>query len=265
MTNRKPKLVGLPARHVACSLGLLSVLGCAAPRVQVTGPLLNVPSSHAHSSAVKPTTRLVTRASLSTRLPPQVDAPPDDPPRRSPRRSVEAEQAVARFVGRPKLLFEPPTPIRTWKYIVLHHSASGSGSLTSIDQYHREVRGWDECGYHFVIGNGTESGDGEIEVSGRWLKQKHGAHTKHPDHPEFNDDGIGICLVGNLDENSPTPKQVEASRRLVAYLSARCGVGPMGVTTHSALVGQHTECPGRYFPYDRLIPRSRLAWLEGGD
>ena len=112
-----------------------------------------------------------------------------------------------------------------------------------------------------MIGNGTESDDGEIEVGGRWLKQKHGAHTKHPDHPEYNDDGIGVCLVGNLDGAPPTPKQVVACRRLVGYLSQRCEISPQHVATHADLVGQHTECPGRYFPYDRVVSGSRLAWL----
>jgi 5-methylcytosine-specific restriction endonuclease McrA len=36
-----------------------------------------------------------------------------------------------------------------------------------FDRSHRD-KGWDELGYHFVIGNGTSSGDGVVEVGTRW-------------------------------------------------------------------------------------------------
>lgn len=165
-----------------------------------------------------------------------------------------------RFTAEPRAVFDPPTSIRPWRFIVLHHSATTNGGLASIDRSHREERGWDECGYHFVIGNGTESGDGEIEVGGRWLKQKHGAHTRvesNPESNEYNEEGIGICLVGDFDAAPPTPKQVEACRRLVAYLQERCRVSTQGVTTHGDL--DSTECPGRYFPRGQIIPNGGFA------
>ncbi len=40
-----------------------------------------------------------------------------------------------------------------WTCIVIHHSADDRGTPESIDRAHRQ-RGWDELGYHFVIGNG---------------------------------------------------------------------------------------------------------------
>jgi hypothetical protein len=169
------------------------------------------------------------------------------------------ERSVIRFTRRPNDLTAPSTSVRPWRFIVLHHSGEASGGYASIDRFHREDRGWDECGYHFVIGNGSESGDGEIEVGSRWLKQKHGAHTKPAGHPEYNEDGLGICLIGNFDESRPTERQVEACRRLIAYLQARCSVPARGVMTHGDAEGANTECPGRYFPYDRLIPRPDFA------
>ena len=67
---------------------------------------------------------------------------------------------------------------------------------------HRRDNQWDELGYHFVIGNGTHTGDGQVEVGSRWGKQKHGAHCKTPDN-YYNDHGIGICLVGNFENSNP--------------------------------------------------------------
>ncbi len=164
------------------------------------------------------------------------------------------ETEVARWIADEKLLFYPPAPARPWQYIVLHHSASESDSLETIDRFHREVRGWDGCGYHFVIGNGTYSGDGEIEVSRRWLEQKHGAHTKVAGHPEYNRYGIGICLVGNFEQHPPTPKQTQAARALVAYLMARYNIPPSRVSLHRVLAGGRTACPGSQFPTHALLP-----------
>jgi hypothetical protein len=156
-------------------------------------------------------------------------------------------------------LFSPPTPIREWRYIIVHHSGEPNGGYESIDRYHRDVNGWDECGYHFVIGNGSESGDGEVEVGNRWAKQKHGAHTKPGNNEEYNNFGIGICLIGNFNEAPPTPKQIEACRRLIAYLQQECRVPSRGITTHGDVPGTNTDCPGRYFPHDQLMPHPGFA------
>lgn len=70
-----------------------------------------------------------------------------------------------------------------WIGIVVHHSASDSDNFEIIDRYHRS-KGWDGCGYHFVIEK-----DGTIK-EGRPLR-KHGAHAKNRNRTH-----IGICLVG---------------------------------------------------------------------
>lgn len=130
---------------------------------------------------------------------------------------------------------------RSWKWIIIHHSATPSGSARSFDRMHRE-KGWDELGYHFVIGNGTETGDGQVEVGARWQKQKWGAHAKTPDN-RFNDYGIGICLVGNFDIERPTPQQTKALAKLVAYLMKTYKIPPDRILGHSDT--KPTDCPGR--------------------
>ena len=49
--------------------------------------------------------------------------------------------------------WDVPQTDRQWRYVVLHHSATDSGSAAEFDKLHRR-RGWDELGYHFVITNG---------------------------------------------------------------------------------------------------------------
>ncbi len=132
-----------------------------------------------------------------------------------------------------------------WTTVVVHHSATPTGNARSFDRAHRD-KGWDELGYHFVIGNGTTSGDGVVEVGGRWHTQKHGAHCKTPDN-YFNDHGIGICLVGDFTKTKPTQRQMASLRRLTAFLCDQCHIPDSRVTTHG-LVTNKTQCPGRNFP-----------------
>ena len=137
-----------------------------------------------------------------------------------------------------------------WKYVVIHHSATSGGNAQRFDRYHRHVNGWDELGYHFVIGNGTNSGDGEVEVGSRWIKQKTGAHCKTPGN-YYNEHGIGICLVGDFRRSEPTEAQMASLQRLVRFLMQACGIAPQNVVTHGGVSGR-TVCPGPNFSLDTL-------------
>jgi N-acetyl-anhydromuramyl-L-alanine amidase AmpD len=149
--------------------------------------------------------------------------------------------------------WRPPGPERRWQYIVLHHSATPRGSAAIFDRIHRS-RGWDELGYHFVIGNGHGSPDGLIEIGSRWTKQKHGAHCKVAEHPEYNDFGVGICLVGNFDKGYPSDAQVASCAEVVRFLMHRYGVPPSRVRGHRQLKPT-TRCPGSHFPYRDVYRR----------
>ena len=117
--------------------------------------------------------------------------------------------------------------------------------------YHVREKGWQALGYHFVIGNGVAYGDGRIHVGERWRRQMHGAHCKTPDN-FYNNHGIGICLIGNLDHHSPTRKQVEALARLTSFLSKRTGISQSRIYTHGGVTGK-TACPGRHFSLSNVL------------
>ena len=135
-----------------------------------------------------------------------------------------------------------------WKYIIVHHSATSSGGARAFDRAHRN-NGWDELGYHFVIGNGTDTRDGQIEVGGRWRKQKHGAHCRPDpnDSNEYNMHGIGICLVGDFSRQRPSRRQMAELIRLTKGLLRDTHLRPSAVHYHKDF--DSTECPGRNFPY----------------
>ena len=163
------------------------------------------------------------------------------------------------YVNDAEDLFSPPKADRPWKYIVLHHSANPTGGYDSIDREHRKRLGWNGCGYHFVIGNGTETPDGQVEVAQRWTNQKHGVHCRDGKNPDVNEYGIGICLVGNFEDTPPTPKQVAAVRALVAYLGDRYKIAADHTETHSHLAMNPTACPGKMFPTQKILGSSSVA------
>lgn len=130
---------------------------------------------------------------------------------------------------------------RQWKWIVIHHSATPTGGAVAFDKEHK-AKGWDGLGYHFVIGNGTDTPDGCIEVGYRWPIQQHGAHAKTPDN-QYNEHGIGICLVGNFDVTRPTPKQMASLEKLVTYLATTYHISTNNILGHK--MTKPTDCPGR--------------------
>ena len=137
-----------------------------------------------------------------------------------------------------------------WTCIVIHHSADEDGGADKYDEIHRNEKGWDELGYHFVIGNGSQSGDGEVEIGPRWVKQKYGAHCKTNDN-YYNNHGIGICLVGNFNNHPPDLAQMQSLARLVRFLCIEFKIPTSAIYTHRGVTGK-TECPGKDFDLEQL-------------
>jgi hypothetical protein len=143
-----------------------------------------------------------------------------------------------------------------WKYIVVHNSGTREGNARVFDIYHRRVRHMvNGLAYHFVIGDGHGSGDGQIEIGHRWTAQLNGGHVASD---YLNDIALGICLVGDFNRDQPTPAQMGALEELVTYLRDRVGK----TQGHKAIVHAHkeinprpTDCPGDRFPYNWLHAR----------
>ncbi len=144
----------------------------------------------------------------------------------------------------------PKASEKGWKAIVIHHSATQRGSMATIDNYHRNVNGWDGIGYDFVIGNGYGSGNGTVETTFRWREQRVGAHCKTDYTNWANREAIGICLVGNFEQSRPNYSQMVSVARLVKFLSTRYNIPESRIYGHKNTPRRSTptDCPGRYFP-----------------
>jgi N-acetylmuramoyl-L-alanine amidase len=180
----------------------------------------------------------------STKIPPLVTLPPWTPPK------------TDTSSGYPRA-WMPTSSERSWSAIVVHHSATETGNMALFDKEHKN-NGWDGVGYDFVIGNGSDSGDGQIEVTYRWKDQVTGAHCKTPDN-WANENGIGICLVGNFNDRQPTQKQIQSLVSLTNFLQKRYGIPQSMIYGHGTTPGAHaTDCPGRLFPMSKF--KSMLSY-----
>jgi LysM repeat protein len=150
------------------------------------------------------------------------------------------------FVAPVKRQIDAPKKLRNWKYIVVHHSGTKSGNAKIFNYYHSKVRGMENgLAYHFVIGNGTDSEDGEIEVGERWLEQLQGGHLASE---YLNEISIGICFVGDFSGSQPTRKQIASLVELINYLNSKIKTGRPQFKLHREINTRPTECPGKFFP-----------------
>lgn len=146
-------------------------------------------------------------------------------------------------------------PVRKgrWKYIVIHNSGTREGNARVFDIYHRRVRHMQNgLAYHFVIGDGHGSGDGQVEVGPRWTRQINGGHVASD---YLNDIALGICLVGDFNRDTLTKAQIGALEELVSYLRNRVGKsqGRQAIVhAHKEINPRPTDCPGDHFPYSWL-------------
>jgi N-acetyl-anhydromuramyl-L-alanine amidase AmpD len=150
---------------------------------------------------------------------------------------------------------QAPVEPGRWQAIVIHHSATAAGTVDEIMRQHL-AWGLPSLGYHFVIGNGNGEPDGSVSVGPRWISQEAGAHVAAraigatPDAAWFNQNAIGICLVGNGERRGFTDAQFRTLVSLVKDLQQTCGIPDSNVFLHSDLA--EVASPGRFFPKAQL-------------
>ena len=142
---------------------------------------------------------------------------------------------IRRIVG-------PKNPGSDWRTITVHHSGTLQGNARLFDRDHRR-RKMGGLFYHFVIGNGTKSPLGDVEVGWRWKKQV----------PANRPYDIQICLVGDFDQQDVQDGQFSSLVNLIRVLQEQYGIPVSAIRRHNDIQGKHTDCPGRRFPFSRLL------------
>lgn len=122
-------------------------------------------------------------------------------------------------------------------YIILHHSATISESVETVERSHKN-NGWSGIGYHFYIRK-----DGSV-YEGRPIDTI-GAHTEN-----YNSVSVGVCFEGNYETEQTMPEaQKKAGNELIKYILKN--YPNLRIKKHKDF--NSTACPGKYFPFDEIL------------
>lgn len=138
-----------------------------------------------------------------------------------------------------------PVDPERWDSIIIYHSSSPFGSPDSLAARQRQHT-QEEMGFHFLIGNGSGMGNGDIHVGNRWLGQEAGLHGISQAGTADPQRAIGVCLIGDGNRRPFSQLQVQRLAQLVAALSRELNIPPDQVFLQSDLA--EVASPGRYFP-----------------
>jgi len=169
-----------------------------------------------------------------------IQQPPNGirPPKIHPREDWHAEPTVRALVH---------TPVR----IVLHHSykpmmADWKGGVTvqAIQRYHMETQGWDDIGYHYLIGpdGSVWAGRGPLTIGAHC-----GGNPPKGVRRVFGNTGsLGICLIGDFDHEEPTLDQIASLTALVVWLQGEHNIPKHAIFGHCEAWSRPPKtCPGR--------------------
>lgn len=115
--------------------------------------------------------------------------------------------------------------------VIIHHSATSSGSPYVYAQHHIEENDWPGIGYHFVIQK-----DGTIFQTNELTTLSYHATN-------CNSQGIGICLTGNFNVEHPNSEQINQLVSLIKYLNLTLSI-TLDIDPHHAC--KNTSCPGTH-------------------
>lgn len=150
-------------------------------------------------------------------------------------------------------LANKPNAYRAMKpeIIVIHHTWKpsakyfrGAETIRGIQNDHMDVREWVDIGYHALI-----SPDGSQIFEGRpWRVQ--GAHCgtvpKRSRRIFGNGLSMGICCIGNYDEETPDYRMVLTLQNLIDWLVSEFKMDREKVFGHfQASVPSSKTCPGK--------------------
>ncbi len=151
-------------------------------------------------------------------------------------------------------IFIPPATYTKVSHMIVHHSAgtntsnNWSGVVASIFDFHVNTNGWQDVGYNWLI-----DPNGMIYEGRGGGDNVRGAHMCG-----YNNNSMGVCLLGNFVTTEPTNKMVTALTHLLSWKSCRDNISPSGGSNIVSYPGfmQHisghrdgcapnyTECPG---------------------
>lgn len=148
-------------------------------------------------------------------------------------------------------------PLTSVDKIVLHHTGRNNDFPGFIRLRHRFLRGWDDIGYHFLIGN-----DRPFTLDGKLYRGRNehlqGAHARGHNH-----NTLAVCLIGNFDIVSPTTRQMATLFRFLDSKMSQYELTENDIIGHDELPGVTKSCPGEYLDMDfvRAVAGKRIDFV----
>jgi len=140
------------------------------------------------------------------------------------------------------------------EYIIIHHTERNNDFPLFVKLRHIYLRGWENIGYHYLIGNTRPfTRNGQI-YHGR-PEEFEGAHILG-----YNQNSIGICLIGNFDKKHPSKEQFESLFSLVHRKMEQFRVPVENVRGHREFPEVRKSCPGKLIDMDYI--RTSLTQRE---
>ena len=130
-------------------------------------------------------------------------------------------------------------PLEKINFIIIHHSQRKIDSPNLIKKRHL-ARGWEDVGYHYLIGNKSKlTKDGKL-YKGRSEKFQ-GAHAF-----KYNKKSLGICLIGNFDKTKPSKKQIQTLIKFLKEKMKKHKIPIKNILGHRELPEVVKSCPGKF-------------------
>ncbi len=127
------------------------------------------------------------------------------------------------------------------EYIIIHHTQRNNDWPGFVRFRHLYLRGWEDIGYHWLIGNNRPfTINGEIYHGRSEMFQ--GAHAYG-----YNHNSLGVCLIGNFDKSVPSKKQLHSLFLLLLSKLSEYNIPIENVLGHNELPNVTKTCPGKNF------------------
>lgn len=168
----------------------------------------------------------------------------------------------------------PPT-YTTVTHLIVHHSAGTNTNgnwkniVASIFDFHVYTNGWQDIGYNWLI-----------DPTGVLYEGRGGGENVRGAHMcSYNNNTMGVCMLGNYESTEPTDEMMTTLRSLLAYKACKEGISADGSsnilshTGHMHHISGHkegcspnyTECPGKFlFSKMELIRTETKNYMTSG-
>ena len=125
------------------------------------------------------------------------------------------------------------------KYLIVHHTGRTIDFPLFIKIRHIFLRRWEDIGYHFLITTSKVCKGREEHLQG--------AHTYR-----YNQNSIGICIIGDFNERKPSEKQLKTLCSFLAQKAKEYGVKSENILGHKELPGVNKDCPGKNIEMNKI-------------